>query len=241
MNKPTLFASDIHLSDAEPATAQRFAAFLRGPVRDAQALYLLGDIFEYWAGDDDDDAFVADIRHELAAVSAAGVALYLMHGNRDFLIGARFVAQTGATLLGDPVLKEIEGRRLLLSHGDALCTDDVKYQAFRSMVRDPDWQARFVARPLADRKAEIAHIRAASIQAKQEKTMEIMDVNAFAVVSLLAAYPGAHLIHGHTHRPGRHAHEVQHGLRQRWVLPDWSAERGGYLQVDAAGLRLVDW
>lgn len=239
MNKPTLFASDIHLSDAEPLTVQCFVAFLRGPAREAAALYLLGDIFEYWAGDDDNDPLALDIQAELAALSAAGVALYFMHGNRDFLIGSQFAGRACGTLLPDPTLIEVGGLRLILSHGDALCTDDVKYQAFRTMVRDADWQASFMARPLADRKAEIALIRTASAQAKREKSMEIMDVNPFAVAGLLAGFPGAHLIHGHTHRPGQHSHEVQHALRQRWVLPDWHAQRGGYLLLDDAGLHLI--
>ncbi len=236
---PLLFASDLHLSDSDPATEAAFMAFLAGPARQAQALYLLGDIFEYWAGDDDDDPLNQRVAAALHAVSQAGVAVHLMHGNRDFLLGEQYAKVAGATLLADPTLITAFGRPWLLSHGDALCTDDLPYQQFRTLVRQPAWQAAFLARTLAERKAEISRIRAASQLAKQQKASDIMDVNTFAVAALLAKYPGAHLLHGHTHRPARHQHEVQHGLRQRWVLPDWYAGKGGYLRLDIAGPTLV--
>jgi UDP-2,3-diacylglucosamine hydrolase len=239
MQKPILFASDLHLTDADPATAEAFITFLRGPARNAGALYLLGDIFEYWAGDDDDDRFNIDIANELQAVSEAGVPVYLMHGNRDFLLGETFAAAAGARLLEDPYQLDAFNRRLVLSHGDALCTDDAAYQQFRATVRQPAWQAMFLGRSLAERRAEIARVRAASEAAKQVKAMEIMDVNPIAVATLLAQYPGAHLIHGHTHRPARHVHEVQHAQRQRWVIPDWHAGCGGYLQLEENGLKFV--
>ncbi|QNM95843.1 UDP-2,3-diacylglucosamine diphosphatase [Chitinimonas koreensis] len=239
MTRPLLFASDLHLSDSDPATRAAFAEFLHGPARQAAALYLLGDIFEYWAGDDDDDPFNAGVAAELRALAEAGTAVHLMHGNRDFLLGPAFAAAAGATLLADPTLVEIGGRRLLLSHGDALCTDDAAYQQFRATVRQPAWQAAFLARPLGERRAEIARIRAASEMAKREKALDIMDVNPYAVTTLLAQYPGAHLIHGHTHRPAMHHHEVQHGRRERWVLPDWYGGTGGYLEADQDGLRFV--
>ncbi|WP_269533059.1 UDP-2,3-diacylglucosamine diphosphatase [Chitinimonas sp. BJYL2] len=234
--KPVLFASDLHLSDSDPETVTAFLAFLAGPARQASQLYLLGDVFEYWAGDDDDDPLNTRIAAALHALASQGTAVSLMHGNRDFLLGHDYARRCGATLLDDPVLIELAGRPLLLSHGDALCTDDLPYQQFRQMVRQPAWQAAFLGQPLAARKAEIARIRAASEAAKQAKAIEIMDVNATAVVTLLAQYPGAHLIHGHTHRPASHRHEVQHGLRQRWVLPDWYAGKGGYLAADERGL-----
>jgi UDP-2,3-diacylglucosamine hydrolase len=239
MSKPLLFASDLHLSEGDPATVAAFVEFLRGPARQAAALYLLGDIFEYWAGDDDDDPLNLQIANELNALSASGVSLYLMHGNRDFLLGEHFARAAGAALLADPCAIEAYGQRLLLSHGDALCTDDVAYQQFRTLVRQPAWQAQFLARPLADRKAEIAKVRMASEAAKQGKAAEIMDVNPLAVNRLLAEHPGCHLVHGHTHRPGRHSHEVQHAYRQHWVLPDWYAGKGGYLRADEGGLTFV--
>lgn len=239
MPKPILFASDLHLSDADPATTAAFIAFLRGPARQASALYLLGDIFEYWLGDDDDEALNAQIAAELSACAADGCAIYCLHGNRDFLLGPAYAQQAGAQLLDDPHTLDAFGLHLLLSHGDALCTDDTAYQQFRSLVRQPAWQAQFLARPLAERKAEAARIRAASEAAKQGKSAQIMDVNAVAVSKLLAAHPGTHLIHGHTHRPARHQHEVQHALRQRWVLPDWYAGQGGYLRLNEQGLNFV--
>ena len=239
MSKPVLFASDLHLNDTDTATADAFVDFLKGPARDAAALYLLGDIFEYWAGDDDVEPFSSRVAAEIKALVDSGVPVYLMHGNRDFLLGQAFAAAAGATLLDDPHPIEVAGRRLLLSHGDALCTDDLPYQQFRAMVRQPAWQAAFLARPLAERRAEVARVRAASEAAKQVKTMDIMDVNATAVATLLAQYPGAHLVHGHTHRPASHVHEVQHAQRQRWVIPDWHAGRGGYISADESGLQFV--
>lgn len=237
--RPLLFASDLHLCDADPATVASFLAFLSGPARDAAALYLLGDVFEYWAGDDDDDALPRRIAAALSELEASGVPVYLLHGNRDFLLGQDFAARAGLTLLPDPTPIDAYGRLLLLSHGDQLCTDDKPYQAFRRTVRDPAWQAAFLARPLAERRAEIARIRQASEAAKREKPVEIMDVNQEAVGRLLADHPGHHLVHGHTHRPARHQHEVQHALRQRWVLPDWYSGAGGYLVAGPDGLYLV--
>ncbi|MFC4159671.1 UDP-2,3-diacylglucosamine diphosphatase [Chitinimonas lacunae] len=237
--RPLLFASDLHLCDADPDTVESFLAFLAGPARHAAALYLLGDVFEYWAGDDDDDPLPQRIAAALAELRAQGVPVYLQHGNRDFLLGQTFAEQAGLTLLPDPYPIEAHGRLLLLSHGDLLCTDDTAYQSFRRTVREPAWQAAFLARPLSERRAEIARIRQASEAAKRDKPVEIMDVNREAVSRLLAAYPGHHLVHGHTHRPARHSHEVQHALRQRWVLPDWHRGAGGYLVAEPDGLYLV--
>ncbi|WP_374355391.1 UDP-2,3-diacylglucosamine diphosphatase [Chitinimonas sp.] len=239
MSRPILFASDIHLSESDPTTIEAFTEFLQGPARQASALYLLGDLFEYWAGDDDDDALNQRMADQLCALAQGGTAVYLMHGNRDFLIGADFARRAHATLLPDPYCIEAFGLNLLLSHGDQLCTDDLAYQQFRHMVRNQAWQAQFLGLPLPVRKAEIAKVRMASESAKQEKAADIMDVNASAVSKLLAAYPGHHLVHGHTHRPSLSRHEVQHGLRQRWVLPDWYRGKGGYLQVDDNGPMFV--
>jgi UDP-2,3-diacylglucosamine hydrolase len=169
----------------------------------------------------------------------SGVAVYLMHGNRDFLLGEQFAKAAGATLLADPYPIDAFGRALLLSHGDALCTDDLAYQQFRATVRQPAWQAMFLGQPLANRKAEIAKVRMASEAAKRDKAAAIMDVNDVAVGKLLADHPGTHLVHGHTHRPAMHRHEVQRALRQRWVLPDWYAGKGGYLVADESGLSFV--
>lgn len=235
MNRPYLFASDLHLSESDPQTVDAFLTFLRDTAIHAHSLYLLGDIFEYWAGDDDTDPLNARIAAALAAVSQGGTAVFLMHGNRDFLMGEAFATQAGGVIINDPTLIEAWGRRFVLSHGDLLCTDDVAYQQFRATVRQPAWQAAFLGQPLANRQAEITRIRQASQAAKRSKSSEIMDVNQAAVSKLLAQHAGAHLIHGHTHRPAQHTHEVQHGLRQRWVLPDWYAGKGGYLHLDENG------
>lgn len=238
MTAPVLLASDIHLSEDDGDTVAAFLHFLQEVAPQAHALYLLGDLFEYWAGDDDDSPLIQQVSTAFQALARTGVAVYLMHGNRDFLMGSTFAHRSGATLLPEPYFLHLAGRQFLLCHGDTLCTDDKAYQQFRALVRQPDWQAQFLARPLAERLAEIAQMRRASQQANREKSSAIMDVNPLTVSTLLASHPGTHLIHGHTHRPGQHPHEVQHGLRCRWVLPDWYRGKGGYAVLDTQGLRL---
>ena len=217
-----LFISDLHLSPAEPAVAQAFEKFLSGPARAAQSLYILGDLFEYWAGDDDlADPFNAAVCAQIAALADSGVRVYFMRGNRDFLIGDDFASTTHAVLLDDPTVITMHGERVLLMHGDTLCTDDAAYQAFRTQVRDAAWQAHFLARPLDDRKRIIMGLREQSEAAKQEKSMSIMDVNADAVHAAMRAQGVAKLIHGHTHRPARHAFTLEGRECERWVLSDW--------------------
>ena len=227
----TLFISDLHLNADEPATVARFEAFCRDVAPGADAVYILGDFFEYWAGDDDaSDAFNARIISLLQRLSTQVGALYLQHGNRDFLLGAEFAKAAGLTLLPDPCEIDLYGRKAIISHGDALCTDDVAYQQFRQMVRNPQWQAQFLAQPLAVRKAIAEDLRRKSEASKQEKAAAIMDVNADAVVDLFRRFPDAHdLIHGHTHRPASHTLDVDGCKRQRWVLQDWYERKSGYL------------
>jgi UDP-2,3-diacylglucosamine hydrolase len=236
----TLFISDLHLCPTRPAINRVFLDFLCGPARLGRALYVLGDLFEYWAGDDDiDDPFVAAICDALAALCAAGVGTYFIRGNRDFLIGDGFAHRSGMTLLDEPVLHEIEGTPTLLMHGDVLCTDDVAYQQFRAAVRSADWQRQFLARPLAERKRTIEQLRRRSEEAKQVKPAAIMDANVDAVVATLRFHAYPRLIHGHTHRPARHLHEVDgHGC-ERWVLADWY-EHGSYLECGPSGCRTVE-
>ncbi len=240
-DKSALFISDIHLSPNEPATAERFLAFLAGPARTAGSLTILGDLFDYWAGDDDlADPFNARIVAALRTLADAGVDISFMAGNRDFLVGAAFAAATGLSLLPDPCLRDIGGVPTLLTHGDALCTDDTDYQRFRAQVRDPAWRTTFLARPLAERKCEIEALRARSETEKRIKAASIMDVNAEAVVTALATH-GAHaMIHGHTHRQGRHEHRANGMACPRWVLGDWHADRGGALACASAGWRFID-
>lgn len=232
-----VFASDMHLSAAHPATTAAFLQFVATHVAGrADRFFVGGDLFEYWAGDDDaDDPLGNVIADSLAALARSGTQVAFMAGNRDFLLGDAFAARAGLTLLADPYRIRIGDADLLLSHGDALCTDDVDYQRFRKMVRDPAWQHRFLSMPLADRQATIAGVREQSEAAKRGKAAAIMDVNDGAVQALLRLHPGAVLLHGHTHRPAHHIHAVDGVPRDRWVLPDWDADatpaRGGGLAL----------
>lgn len=217
-----LFVSDLHLSEQTPENTQAFLAFLDGPARSVQALYILGDLFEYWAGDDDADTPLnATVRKALAGLSATGVTIAFLPGNRDFLLGDAFARAAGMRLLTDPTPINLDGRPVLLSHGDILCTDDQAYQTYRRQVRNPAWQAAFLNRPLAERKHLIEDLRRHSETAKQEKSMEIMDVNTGAVEAILRDHAYPTLIHGHTHRPARHVHQVDQRTCERWVLSDW--------------------
>ena len=202
----------------------------------ARELYLLGDLFEYWAGDDDlDSPFNQSVIDAIRAVSDAGVAVYWIAGNRDFLVGERFAQAAGLTLLAEPHVAVIGGRRIALVHGDAECTDDVSYMAFRQRVRDPAWQQQFLAMPLAQRKAIIAGLREGSREAHTTKSYEIMDVTPSAIDELFAQTGADVIIHGHTHRPAVH----QYGERKRYVLPDWDLDaetpRGGWIAIDSDG------
>ncbi len=221
-----VFASDVHLSPDHPATTEAFLRFVDTLVDGrTDRFFVLGDLFEYWAGDDDlDDPLAARVVRRLRSLADGGIDVAFMAGNRDFLIGPAFAAAAGLRLLPDPCLVRIGAVDLLLSHGDALCVDDVDYQRFRSMVRRPEWQRDFLDKPLAERRDTIAGVRRHSEAAKRGKVAAIMDVNQAAVATLLADHPEAVLIHGHTHRPTRHAVELDGGRRERWVLTDWDAE-----------------
>ncbi len=233
-----VIASDVHLSASHPATTEAFFAFVDAAVVGRTTRFIvLGDLFEYWLGDDDaDDALAVDVAARFRALANAGVALSFMPGNRDFLVGPSFARAAGFTIVADPHVETIGGVPLLLSHGDALCTDDVDYQRFRAMVRQPAWQSAFLGKPMAERRAMVQGARRDSEAAKSVKSAEIMDVNDVAVDALLRAHPDTVLIHGHTHRPARHRHDVDAaGMRDRWVLTDWDADaaspRGGGLAI----------
>lgn len=232
----SLFISDLHLCPTRPHVTQLFLHFMENTATGAEALYVLGDLFEYWAGDDNlADPFNRDITDAFARLAAQSTAIYLMHGNRDFLMGETFAQASHLTLLADPSLIKLYGSQTLLTHGDTLCTDDTDYQAFRVKVRDPEWQAEFLAQPLLQRKATIEELRRKSEAEKQLKPSAIMDVNANAVNALLERYSfPARLIHGHTHRPAQHTLQLAGKTYERWVLPAWE-ENGGYLRCDKAG------
>ena len=264
----SLFISDLHLCDSRPHITTAFINFLKNTANQAQALYILGDLFEYWAGD---DAIQNDVikttatgqEHSSAGLQPQGLSpqnipakagyscvkasihalrsltkttpVYFMAGNRDFLIGTGFANATGITILPDPSVITPYGKPVLLSHGDALCTDDSAYQTFRAEVRSKDWQSQFLNQPLENRIAYIEQLRTKSEQAKSAKSMQIMDVNAAAVEDLLRQYQFPPLfIHGHTHRPNVHVHHVAGHTCQRWVLGDWY-EQGSYLKLDKNG------
>ena len=234
----SIFASDLHLCLTRPAVNKVFFDFLRGPAAQAEALYILGDLFEYWAGDDDDDPFNASVLSALRELSDRGVKLYLMHGNRDFLIGDRFTVACRAKLLPDPTLVNLYDTPTLLMHGDTLCTDDLEYQTFRTQVRNPDFQREFLARPLAERKQKIEKMRAQSEATKKVKPEAIMDVTTATVEKELREHGYPRLIHGHTHRPALHQHVIDGRRCERWVLADWYTS-GSYLHCDAAGCRVI--
>jgi UDP-2,3-diacylglucosamine hydrolase len=234
----SLFASDLHLAAERPQIMAQFLAFTADVAPQAAALYILGDLFEYWAGDDDSDALGAQTAAALANLAGRGTRIYLMQGNRDVLMAGAFAARSGATLIEDPLLVDLHGTSTLLTHGDALCTDDADYQQFRAYARDAGNQARFLAQPLEARREQMLGMRAQSEARKQQKTETIMDVALSAVEDLLRQYQYPRLIHGHTHRPARHVHQVDGHRCERWVLNDWY-ERGGYLRVDAAGCTAV--
>lgn len=233
----TLFISDLHLDPRRPAVSALFVEFLRGLPHDCAALYILGDLFEVWIGDDDDTPHYQAIIAELRACTARGLPVFVMHGNRDFLLGDAFCAASGCRLLAEPSRIELDGEPVLLLHGDTLCTDDTEYQQFRSMVRNPTWQTAFLEKTLPERRHMAAQARDASQQRTGEKAAEIMDVNQQAVIATLRSHGVTRLIHGHTHRPAIHRFELDGQAAERIVLGDWY-EQGSVLYHDAAGFRL---
>lgn len=235
----TLFISDLHLCAGRPRGKFDFFRFLEREARSARALYILGDLFEYWVGDDDlGDPFNAAVVAALARLVGAGVPAFLMHGNRDFVIGETFARASGVTLLPDPNVIQLDGQTVLLMHGDTLCTLDLEYQAFRRESRSREWVERLLRQPLTERKTAVEALRRRSEQEKRGKPAEIMDVAPAEVEAVLRRYGYPRLIHGHTHRPARHVHTIDGHVCERWVLADWY-EGGSYLACDASGCRAV--
>ena len=232
-----LFISDLHLSPRSPGATRLLLDFLAGPARQADALYILGDFFDAWIGDDDrDEPYHAAIVAALREATESGLAIALQHGNRDFLLGHDFAQAAGITLLPDPYVLSTPEWQFILSHGDALCTDDAEYMAFRRQVRSPEWQAAFLQKPLAERRAIAAHMRERSESGKQEKAAYLMDLNAGETDDFLRQHGYATFIHGHTHRPATHDHIVDGIHVERWVLADWHEDRGEYLAWDGETL-----
>lgn len=244
---PVWLASDIHLGPATPATAEAFLGFLDAAADEAAALLLPGDIFDAWIGDDVVQVAPPWLATALQGLkrTAARIPLWLGRGNRDFLIGTDLAHALGAHLLPEPALLETDYGRILLTHGDEYCTDDTAYQQFRTMVRDPRWQAEFLAKSIPERMTMAQQARGESQSANQMKSAEIMDVNAQAVEAAFRTAEVNILVHGHTHRPARHVLEIDGRRCERWVLPDWECDhanppRGGWLIIDRDGLTPYD-
>ena len=229
--------SDLHLETSRPDLCQAFLHFLTTTASEASALYILGDFFNVWIGDDDTSPLNLEISQALLAYAARGTAVYLMHGNRDFLLGESFARACGAILIPDPFVLHHGGNAFLLSHGDALCTRDSEYQQFRAMVRNPQWQAAILAKSLDERRAFAVQARAQSISMSSNKAEDIMDVSPDAVVSLMQTHAVTTLIHGHTHRPAVHTLNLDNIAAKRVVLGDWGS-LGWYVRIQDQTLEL---
>lgn len=217
----TLFISDLHIDPGQPEIGDQFLSFLEDEGPGADALYILGDLFESWIGDDDPDPYYAGIKEGIAGITRSAVPVFFMHGNRDFLIGGRFAGETGVRLMDDPSPVNLYGRTVLLSHGDALCTDDVAYQKVRVMTHDPGWQAMMLEKSIEERRAIAEQARVKSMAHGQSIDLAISDVNQHAVENLLRAHGVHTLLHGHTHRPAVHEFPLDGEPATRIVLGDW--------------------
>ena len=228
----TVFISDLHLNPERPGITRAFVRFLQDNT-DCDQLYILGDLFDAWIGDDDDSAIAAEVADALRVFSAAGPELFLMQGNRDFMLGEAFCRSVGGQLLADPTVIDLQGEPTLLLHGDSLCTADSQYQAFRAMTRDPKWQAEALTHSLDERRALAGQLRTMSKESNSNKAEDIMDVSADAVLEAMRSHGVKQMIHGHTHRPK--CHREKSGTR--WVLGDWES-KGWALEVKNKAINL---
>jgi UDP-2,3-diacylglucosamine hydrolase len=235
----TLFVSDLHLEADRPDIGKQFLHFLQTDAQEADDLYILGDLFEAWVGDDDPNTHYFAIKRALRKLVDGGIPVFFMHGNRDFMIGKEFANETGVQILEDPYKVTMYGQQALLSHGDILCTDDVQYQRVRQMVRDPDWQANMRAKPLKERLRIAQEARRQSLEQTINKSLEIMDVNQDEVVRVIQKYKVDVLLHGHTHRPAIHDVQVGHRKAKRIVLGDWYTQ-GSVVRWDSRGPKLEE-
>ncbi|MGA8206019.1 MAG: UDP-2,3-diacylglucosamine diphosphatase [Woeseiaceae bacterium] len=233
----TLFISDLHLEAERPDIAKQFLEFMENETRDCEELYILGDLFEAWVGDDDPNTHYFTIKRALRKLVDRGVPVYFMHGNRDFMVGREFSNETGVKILEDPFRVDMYGRKVLLSHGDLLCTDDIQYQKVRKMTRDPEWQAKMRAKPLKERLRIAAEARRQSLEQTINMSLDIMDVNAQAVEKMIREHNVDVLLHGHTHRPAVHTVDLGNRRAQRIVLGDWYRQ-GSVVRWDSRGPRL---
>lgn len=236
----TLFISDLHLHESRPQVTRAFFHFLYSHGIHAEALYILGDFFDAWIGDDDDSELLQDVASGLHKLSELGVAIYFMHGNRDFLLGKAYASKAGMSLIDDGTVIDLYGTPTLLMHGDTLCTGDTEYQQFRTMVRSPQWQQQILAQPLAARRALAAQLRAKSQSMNSLKADDIMDVSPTEVIAQMEAARVTRLMHGHTHRPARHQLVVAGNPAERIVLGDWH-DSGWCIKADQNSIDLIEW
>lgn len=233
----TLFISDLHLEASQPEIGEQFLSFLHLDAREAEALYILGDLFEVWLGDDDPNPYHGEMKSAMRELTDAGIPVFFMHGNRDFMIGEVFAAETGVSIVADPTVINLYGRDVLICHGDALCTDDVHYQRVRAMTRDPEWQAGMLAKSIEERIALAIQARQESIARGESMSDEIMDVNQDAVAATLREHGVDTMLHGHTHRPAVHEVDLGDRTAKRIVLGDWY-QQGSVVRWDENGPRL---
>ncbi|GFO70937.1 UDP-2,3-diacylglucosamine hydrolase [Bathymodiolus japonicus methanotrophic gill symbiont] len=229
MRNETLFISDLHLTIERPEVTRKFIKLLKTRATKAQALYILGDLFDTWIGDDDFSPPINSVKKHLKALTDQGTPVFYIHGNRDFLIGKRFSKQTGVMLLDEYSVIDLYGTRTLLTHGDLLCTDDLHYQAFRIKSHSAEWQANVLSKPLIFRLLYARWYRLRSYFHKRKKSQDIMDVNQDTVKQIMAKYQTQRMIHGHTHRPAVHDLEVQGEKAQRFVLAEWKKDSASLL------------
>jgi UDP-2,3-diacylglucosamine hydrolase len=238
MKQDILFISDLHLSLEKPEITRRFLDFLANRATKAQAVYILGDLFDAWIGDDDFTPPNNKIRTQLKQLTDSGTQVFLQQGNRDFLLSTRFAQDTGITLLPDYTVIDLYGTPTLLTHGDLLCTDDIAYQAFRVKSRTPEWQQNVLTKPLLLRLLAARWYRLRSYFHKRKKSQDIMDVNQDTVINIMQQYDTLRLIHGHTHRPAIHDFEINGKTAQRFVLAAWTKEAGEVLCWNNAGYQI---
>lgn len=236
----TLFISDLHLHESRPQITRAFFHFLHTQAINAESLYILGDFFDAWIGDDDDAELPQQVANELLALTRNGVTIYFMHGNRDFLLGDSYAKKSGMIIIPEGTVIDLYGTATLLVHGDALCTDDKDYQAFRAMVRSPQWQQQVLAQPLAARRALAAQLRDKSQSMNSLKAADIMDVTPAEVVKQMEEAKVQVMIHGHTHRPARHKLLANNRPAERIVLGDWH-DFAWCIRADSNGMELKSW
>lgn len=236
----TFFISDLHLHESRPQITRAFFQFLQTQAKGAEKLFILGDFFDAWIGDDDDAPLNSEVAAELKKLSDTGTSIFLMHGNRDFLLGEKFAEQAGAQIIPEYTTIDLYGEPTLLLHGDSLCTDDAQYIAFRQQVRSPQWQQQVLSQPLAARRALAAQMREKSQAMNSLKAEDIMDVNQAEVINAMKNASVKRMIHGHTHRPAIHTLDIDEKPAERLVLGDWH-DKAWAIVAQAGKTELFSW